>query len=173
MRELIIPNGITGVGGHANESIQCLRLSDTVIRLENSAFMDCIDLETVYWGANIISGGSRIFYNCKNIKKVYVNSEEDFFKYICDNFGSPLQYGADLYIGDKLCTEISVPRDLLSEYRLYNFLGCGSVKKFKVWEDTPFYQKICDMIEDINTNKDKFRYFTDGDIQDIELEVLR
>ena len=173
MKELIIPRGTTVVEGHAKENFQCLRFSDTVTRLENCAFMDCIDLEIVYWGSNIVFAGHKIFYNCKKIKKVYANSEEDFFNYICDNFGSPLQYGADLYIGDKLCTEITIPRDLRCIEGLYNFLGCGSIKKFKVWEDTPCYKEICAMIEDINNNKDKFRHFTDGDIQDIELEVLR
>lgn len=105
-----------------------LFLSDKLKRLENDAFKNWESLEEVHFGKNIISGGSFVFHNCKNIKKVYVNDIKDILNYSCDNFGSPLQYGAGLYVDGKLCEDFLFPSDLKKLWGSYSLVGCGSLK---------------------------------------------
>ncbi len=151
----VCPKGIKIIDDGAfegNENLREVVIPDSVERLGNNAFLDCINLEKVTLGTGLKSGGSGVFLHCRNLKEVYVRNLESLLNYRCDNFGSPLQYGANLYIKNKICREVVVPDDIDSCYSLSPLIGCGSIKKYTIEADNPKCNELLNWFKETCTN---------------------
>lgn len=77
---------------------------------------------------SIVSIGDDAFFRCYGLKKVYVSSIEDWckidFSYPDAN---PLSRGADLYVDNKLVTDVTIP-DGVKSIGEYAFCGYSSLK---------------------------------------------
>lgn len=133
------------IGKYSTEEIL---FTDNVEKLENNAFKDCFNLKKIIWGKNIIRGGMNVFENCKNIEIVDIFDESSFLKYCCDNYSSPLQYGAKLYIQGNECSVFVIPNNIENINRLKILFGCSSIKEMHISKDNPYYKEIIDLFKD-------------------------
>ena len=73
--EIEIPDGITGIAGHAFENctgLTKISLPDSLIAIANSTFEYCTSLSEVQMSKNIMRITARVFTNCKSLKSVYL-----------------------------------------------------------------------------------------------------
>ncbi|MDE6585286.1 MAG: leucine-rich repeat domain-containing protein [Clostridia bacterium] len=100
-------------------------LSVTVI--DNNAFKDCAFITSVQIPASVISIGNSAFSNCSGLEKVNI---KDIAVWCEISFGSalsnPLSYAKNLYLNNKLITELEIPDSITSIVR-YAFYGCSSI----------------------------------------------
>ena len=73
------------------------------------------------------------FDGCVNLKKVYIESVESWFNvrvhYTSNREGcNPMNYGAELYAGGELVTEVAIPTSI-TELEYDYFYGCSSITK--------------------------------------------
>lgn len=92
------------------------------------AFSGHSDLASITIPSTIQSIGEGAFLECNGLKKVYVSSIEDWckidFSYSDVN---PLSRGADLYVDNKLVTDVTIP-DGVKSIGKYAFCGYSSLK---------------------------------------------
>lgn len=111
--DVVIPNSIDGF---------------VVTAISMYAFSGCSDLASITIPSTIQSIGEDAFLECDGLKKVYVSSIEDWckidFPYSDTN---PLSRGADLYVDNKLVTDVTIP-DGVKSIGKYAFYGYSSLK---------------------------------------------
>lgn len=92
------------------------------------AFSGRSDLASITIPSTIQSIGEDAFLECEGLKKVYASSIEDWckidFSYPDAN---PLSRGADLYVDNKLVTDVTIP-DGVKSIGKYAFCGYSSLK---------------------------------------------
>ncbi len=71
------------------------------------------------------------FYGCVNLKKVYIDSLDSWFDTTIYNVdgANPLYYGAELYAGGALVTEVTIPDRIEQIIDIDWFWGCSSITK--------------------------------------------
>ena len=88
--DIIIPYGVESIGDYA--------------------FYNCKSMTNVTIPDSVTSIGENAFFDCTDIEKVYIN---DLAAWCNIDFGlyasNPTYYGAELYIGGKLATDITIP----------------------------------------------------------------
>lgn len=111
--DVVIPNSIDGF---------------VVTAISMYAFSGRSDLASITIPSTIQSIGEDAFLECDGLKKVYVSSIEDWckidFSYPDAN---PLRRGADLYVDNKLVTDVTIP-DGVKSIGKYAFYGYSSLK---------------------------------------------
>lgn len=92
------------------------------------AFSGHSDLASITIPSTIQSIGEGAFLECNGLKKVYVSSIEDWCK-IDFSYpeANPLFRGADLYVDNKLVTDVTIP-DGVKSIGKYAFCGYSSLK---------------------------------------------
>ena len=117
--DVVIPNSIDGF---------------LVTAISMYAFSGHSDLASITIPSTIQSIGEGAFLECNGLKKVYVSSIEDWckidFSYSdsdADADANPLSIGADLYVDNKLVTNVTIPDDVKSIGK-YAFYGYSSLK---------------------------------------------
>lgn len=117
--DVVIPNSIDGF---------------VVTAISMYAFSGHSDLASITIPSTIQSIGEDAFLECDGLKKVYVSSIEDWckidFSYSdsdADADANPLSIGADLYVDNKLVTDVTIP-DGVKSIGKYAFYGYSSLK---------------------------------------------
>lgn len=117
--DVVIPNSIDGF---------------VVTAISMYAFSGHSDLASITIPSTIQSIGEGAFFECNGLKKVYVSSIEDWckidFSYSdsdADADANPLSIGADLYVDNKLVTDVTIP-DGVKSIGKYAFYGYSSLK---------------------------------------------
>lgn len=73
--EIELPDGVTGIAGHAFEEcvgLAKITLPDSLIVIANSAFEYCTSLSEVRMSKNVMRITARAFTDCKSLKAVYL-----------------------------------------------------------------------------------------------------
>lgn len=111
--DVVIPNSIDGF---------------VVTAISMYAFSGRSDLASITIPSTIQSIGDDAFLECNGLKKVYVSSIEDWCKidFSCSD-ANPLSRGADLYVDNKLVTDVTIP-DGVKSIGKYAFCGYSSLK---------------------------------------------
>lgn len=111
--DVVIPNSIDGF---------------VVTAISMYAFSGHSDLASITIPSTIQSIGEDAFLECDGLKKVYVSSIEDWCK-IDFSYpeANPLFRGADLYVDNKLVTDVTIP-DGVKSIGKYAFYGYSSLK---------------------------------------------
>lgn len=92
------------------------------------AFSGHSDLASITIPSTIQSIGEGAFLECDGLKKVYVSSIEDWCKIdFSYSDANPLNIGADLYVDNKLVTDVTIP-DGVKSIGKYAFCGYSSLK---------------------------------------------
>ena len=111
--DVVIPNSIDGF---------------VVTAISMYAFSWRSDLASITIPSTIQSIGDDAFLECNGLKKVYVSSIEDWCKIdFSYSDANPLSRGADLYVDNKLVTDVTIP-DGLKSIKKYAFCGYSSLK---------------------------------------------
>ena len=114
---IIIPETVTSIARYAfwgNTDIISVSIPAGVTSIGSYAFSGCSSLTSIEIPAGVTSIENYAFSGCSNLNKVYyAGSIENWFN-IEFNGGSsnPLTYGAELYIGGELVTEVVVPESV-------------------------------------------------------------
>lgn len=111
--DVVIPNSIDGF---------------VVTAISMYAFSGRSDLASITIPSTIQSIGEDAFLECDGLKKVYVSSIEDWCKIDFPySEANPLSIGADLYVDNKLVTDVTIP-DGVKSIGKYAFYGYSSLK---------------------------------------------
>ena len=112
LERIVIPSGVTGIGAEA--------------------FRGCIRLRSIVIPDSLTNIAHDAFYNTK-IEKVYITDIEAWcgiwFKQ--DSYANPLNYGADLYLNNKLVVDLELP-NTIQKIPSYAFFSCNSLVNIKI-----------------------------------------
>lgn len=126
---------ITGYKGIDNDLVIPDLIDNAVVTaISMYAFSGHSDFASITIPSTIQSIGEGAFFECNGLKKVYVSSIEDWckidFSYSdsdADADANPLSIGADLYVDNKLVTDVTIP-DGVKSIGKYAFYGYSSLK---------------------------------------------
>lgn len=110
---ITIPESVTDIAYGAfygSTSLQSVNLPDSIDSISMNAFRDCSSLEsiTIPSGCNYVSMGS--FNGCTGLEAVHVDSLDAWCHTIFgDVEANPLYYAGNLYVDDKLVTDLVIP----------------------------------------------------------------
>ena len=100
--------------------------------IAKNAFKGCGTITSISLPANLSSVGASAFEGCTAIEKLYI---EDLADWCAIDFASadanPLSQGADLYVGGKAASVITIP-DSVSAIKPYTFYNCTSIQVLTV-----------------------------------------
>lgn len=120
---------ITGYKGIDNDLVIPDSIDNAVVTsIGVKAFADSNPFESITIPDSIVSIGDDAFLGCNGLKKVYVSSIEDWCKIdFSYSDANPLFRGADLYVDNKLVTDVTIP-DGVKSIGEYAFCGYSSLK---------------------------------------------
>ena len=132
---IIIPETVTSIANYAfygNTDIISVTIPTGVTSIGDYAFRDCSSLKSIEIHAGVTSIGSWAFQYCSNLNTVYyAGSIEDWLNIEFGGYNSnPLNYGADLYIGGELVTEVVVPESITTIDT--QLIGCTSLTSITI-----------------------------------------
>ena len=130
--ELIIPDSVTLIRGYTFRgcsSLTSVVIPDSVTSIGGYAFKGCSNLTSVTISDGVTSMGEDAFYNCSNLTSVYITDMEAWCNISFGNyFANPLCNGTNLYLNDKIVTELVIP-DTLTAIKDRAFSGCSSLTR--------------------------------------------
>ena len=117
LTDLVIPNGITDIGHGAFKgctSLTSVTIPNSVTSIGSSAFDDCTSLTSVTIPNSVKSIGGNAFSGCSSLEDVYYTGDVADWMAIAfgDYYSNPLCNGADLYIQNKLLTDLVIPNGI-------------------------------------------------------------
>lgn len=126
---------ITGYKGFYNDLVIPDSIDNAVVTsIGKNAFAESNLLESITIPDSIVSVGDDAFLECYGLKKVYVSSIEDWckidFSYsYAFSDANPLSRGADLYVDNKLVTDVTIPDGVKSigKYAFYCYSSLKSI----------------------------------------------
>ena len=127
LTSVVIGDGVTSIGDYAFSMCSYLTsivIPDSVTSIGSSAFRFCDRLTSVVIGSGVTSIGGNAFQYCKNLKDVYITDLAAWCNILFANaFANPLDYRSNLYVNNKLLTELVIPYSATS-IGDYAFAGC-------------------------------------------------
>ena len=159
------------------EKVTDLVFPQDVTEVSDMAFCGCRSLQSVTIHGGVTSVGESAFNGCENIERVYVDNlthwlSIDFgFGRIIDDMtndptANPLCYGADLYFGGELVTELVIPPDVNMNSKEFAFYGCGSLQSVVILNTTTgvgsYTFANCDNITSVALARAPYTEFSGG-----------
>ena len=147
-----IPNSVTAIGDYAFYGcggLTSLTIGNSVISIGNHTFQYCRRLTSVTIPSSVTSIGNYAFYDCTSLTSVTISNSitsigaTAFTSSILnevhisdigswcnidfgDSYANPLNHGSNMYLGDKLVTELVIPESV-TKIKRYTFYGCRSL----------------------------------------------
>lgn len=122
---------ITGYKGIDNDLVIPDSIDNAVVTsIGEKAFAESNQFESITIPDSIGSIGEGAFLECNGLKKVYVSSIEDWCKIdFSYSDANPLSIGADLYVDNKLVTDVTIPDGVKSigKYAFYEYSSLKSI----------------------------------------------
>lgn len=122
---------ITGYKGIDNDLVIPDSIDNAVVTsIGVKAFAESNQFESITIPDSIESIGGDAFWECNGLKKVYVSSIEDWCKIdFSYSDANPLSIGADLYVDNKLVTDVTIPDGVKSigKYAFYEYSSLKSI----------------------------------------------
>lgn len=152
LRYVTLPEGVTTLGEKVFSNLSSIELPSTLTSYENAfkgssnlsevifapglkvisarAFENCYNLDAVEFPASLTTIGEDAFKSCSDLESVTIASLNDWLeiKFI-SSFSNPLYSGADLIIGGKTVTSVSIPAAFSS---VGSYAFCGYAKLTEV-----------------------------------------
>ena len=131
-----------------------------VKQITDWAFYGCSSLTGVRIPASVTTINNEAFWGCSELEKVYIDNIEMWYNLNINHKANPLTNEADLYVDDKLYTDLVIPEYVT--YFTHRFLGCTSIKnvvlhdKLTGIQDSAFY--LCSGISNVYINSLELYY---------------
>lgn len=116
LQEIRLPDSLTTLGSAAFEHCDNLRTvsnSTNLTYISERAFQNCPTLTEFHFGPNIDTIGTDAFTNCVSLTNVYV---DDLSKWCAVNlsnrYANPLYYASNFYVNGEAITELVIPNDV-------------------------------------------------------------
>lgn len=140
-----IPNSITKINEYTFKDCANLiniTIPDSVTTIGRYAFENCSNLTSVTIGRGVTEIDDAAFEKCENLKSIYISDLEAWcnitfsvYTYVDSYYGTsttyyssnPLHYADDLYINNKLATDIVIPNSI-TYIPTYAFWHCKCLK---------------------------------------------
>lgn len=135
LKDINIPNKVEYISERAFFHCALLPeiiISDSVHSIGKYAFYNCGSLKNITLSNHIKNIGEATFQGCLNLENVYINDIANWCSInFHDIFSNPLNYGANLYLNNKMVTDLIIPSQVNSISN-YAFFGCKSIKELKI-----------------------------------------
>lgn len=156
--DIEIPDNITEIkkyNFYNFSNIKSIKFPDSLTAIGDYAFCGCSNISEIFMPSNVTNIGTSAFENCTGIKIVNISDLDSWYK-IKFNGGlsNPLAYAKNLYINNKLVTDIEIPNNI-SKINDYAFYNCESIKTVTIPENIKEIGYCaflsCTEIEKVNT----------------------
>jgi hypothetical protein len=111
--DIVIPNGVTGIPVDAFDgctTVKSIVIPEGVTTLGQYTFRGCTNLESVSIPSTMTAISNNAFQSCNKLNAVHTPSIEAWCNItFADSGANPLSYAKNLYIGDTLATDITIP----------------------------------------------------------------
>lgn len=137
VRDLIIPNGVTSIGGFACYNFTSVTIPNSVTSIKDSAFQNCKSLTSITIPNSVTSIGDSAFYNCESLTSITipnsVTSIGDSAFYNCESLASVTIPNSVTSIGNsafqncKSLASITIPNSV-TNIGFDTFGGCQKLR---------------------------------------------
>ncbi len=115
-----------------DETLTDIVIPDCVTSIGEGAFEDCDNLTSIEIPGSVKSIGDDAFYKCRGLADIYITDLTAWcnisFEH-CDS--NPLCYGENLYLKNKLVTELVIPAGV-THIKKYSFYGYGGLTSIEI-----------------------------------------
>ena len=114
------------------KSLISVIIPDSVSTLSYSVFFNCTNLTSVTIPDSITGIDQYAFYGCSNLNKVNITDISAWCNIdFSTNNSNPLCYAKNLYLNDKLVTDLIIP-DGITSIKNYTFYNCTSLTNITI-----------------------------------------
>ena len=135
LESVTIPNSVTSIDKYAFSgcsSLTSVNIGNGVTSIGSWAFEDCTSLESITIPNSVTSIGYDAFRGCMSLKSIYISDIANWCNISFDSdFANPLYHSGNLYIIDKIVTELVIP-DSVKSISDYAFRGCTSLESVTI-----------------------------------------
>lgn len=115
------------------ELVTDLVIPADVSKIGSYAFCNCETIETVTIPSGLSEIEGQAFYGCREIERVYISDLASWCECDFSQCGTPLWYGAELYLDGELITDLTVPEGV-EKIGDYAFYGCDHIQNISIPE---------------------------------------
>ena len=110
-----------------NELLTELVIPDEIAEISPHTFFNCQSITSVKIPTTVTSIRTGAFEDCKSLKSVYITDITAWCKInFEDSIANPLFYAKNLYLNEKLVTELVIPKEI-KEVKQYSFINYSSL----------------------------------------------
>ncbi len=135
LSDYTFPEGITAIPDSAFENcvgINSITLPSSLVSIGKKAFSNCDNLESITFPASLQSIGKDAFKGCANIESVYAPSLESWLSIGFDTpYSNPVNEETSLYLNGELLENLRVPESI-NQINQYAFLKYSKLKTFEI-----------------------------------------
>lgn len=151
------------------EGLTSIKIPDTVTEIGQFAFLQCINLKTVYMGRGLKTVRYNAFGYCEALERVDISDLAAWcgiaFYYNGSASGwfgphaNPLSYAGHLYLNGEEVVDLVIPKEVTSIHGDLNFCGCVGLKSVTFPDDCnveyigAFTFQGCENIKSLKLNK--------------------
>ena len=134
LKGITIPDGVTSIDNYTFRncnSLESITIPDSVTSIGYCAFSSCHSLESITIPDSVTEIGSDAFEYC-SLKEVHISDIAAWCEMgFLNKYASPLSRAGNLYLNDKLITDLVIP-DGVTSIHSYAFSGCSSIKSVTI-----------------------------------------
>ena len=132
LTEITIPKDVYVTGFSYCEKLETVILEEGITHVGSWAFKYCTALKNVTIPSTLERINSSAFVGCENLENVYADSFDSWKNiYFSSKESNPLYYADNLYFGESLVTDLTIPEGT-TEIGSYSFAGYSGVSKINL-----------------------------------------